>query len=118
MVTARQSRPWRSSKHDDVAVLERDMKTCLRVWSVRGDNPPGTFRRWQDFYGDWHEWSPREEADWVRWSLMEDGMSYDDAEAEMRAVTTLLQPQPLTPAQEARSGLREPGAPDARREAA
>jgi len=65
------------------------MKTWLRVQSVRGDNPAGTFRRWQDFYGDWHEWSAREEADYVRWCLMEDGTSYDDAEAEMRSLTLL-----------------------------
>ena len=86
VVTARQSRPRRGRVHDDVDALERDMKTWLRVQNVRGDNPPGTFRRWQDFYGDWHEWSPREEADWVRWCLMEDGTSYDDADAEMRDV--------------------------------
>jgi len=108
----------RVPQRPDLDALEREMKTWQRVQNVRGDNAPGVFRRWQDFYVDWHEWSPREEADWVRWCLMEDGTSYDDADAEMRAVTTLLQPQPLTCVQEARSGLREPGAPDARREAA
>jgi hypothetical protein len=71
---------------DDVDALEREMKTWLRVQNVRGDNPTGTFGRWQDSYGDWYEWSPREEADWVRWGLMEDDTSYDDADAEMQVV--------------------------------
>jgi len=60
------------------------MKTWLRRHQVRGDNPPGPFRRWQAFLGEWHEWSPREEADYVRWALMEDGTSYEDADAELR----------------------------------
>lgn len=93
------------------------MKTWLRRQLVRGDNPAGPFRRWQAFLGEWQEWSPREEADYVRWCLMEDGTSYEDAGDELRAVTTLLTPQPLTPFQRA-SAAREPRAPQAGREAA
>jgi len=76
------------------------------------------FSELRDFRQPWREWSPREECDYVRWCIMEDGTSYDDAEAELRAVTTLLQLQPLTAWQGAVSGVREPGAPDARGEAA
>lgn len=49
---------------------------------------------------------------------MEDRTSYDEADAELRAVTALLQPQPLMAWQGTVSGIREPGAPDACREAA
>ena len=80
----RQYRPRRSSPGDELLALEREMKTWLRRHQVRGDNPPGPFRRWQAFLGEWHEWSPREEADYVRWALMEDGTSYEDADAELR----------------------------------
>ena len=60
------------------------------------DDPPPTFSELRDFHRIWKEWSPREEADFVRWCLMEDGTSYDEAELEMLAVTTQLRSQALT----------------------
>lgn len=72
--------------------LERDMRVWLRRQHVHGDNPPGPFRRWQAFLGERQEWSPRDEADYVRWCLMEDGTSYDEAEVESWSATTLLHP--------------------------
>lgn len=94
------------------------MRTWLRRHVARGDNPPGRFSSRWNFSRPWEEWSPREEADWARWCLMEDGTTYDEADAELQAVTMLLQPQALTAWQRIASGAREPGSPDARREAA
>jgi len=82
------------------------------------DDPPPMFSELRDFRQPWREWSPREEADFVRWCLMEDGTSYDEADAELQAATLLLQRQPFTVWQRTVSGAREPGAPDAGREAA
>lgn len=65
------------------------MRVWLRRNVARGDNPPGAFSSRWDFNGPWREWSPREEADYVRWCLMEDGTSYDDAEAELITIAAL-----------------------------
>lgn len=83
-----------------------------------GDNPPGTFYLERDFFAPKRQPRPWEEVDFARWCFMEAGMTYDEADAEVRAVTTLLRSRPLAPAQESRSVAREPGAPDARRKAA
>lgn len=109
---ARQSRPRRRRVPGALTAA------VVRLQRRLEDDPPPTFSELRDFRQPWREWSPREEADFLRWCLMEDGTSYDDAEAEMRAVTTLLRPQLLTAWQGEVSGVREPGAPDARREAA
>lgn len=85
-VRARQTRPRRRRPHEEIDALERTMRTWLRRHVARGDNPPGRFLSRWDSNGPWKEWSPREEADWVRWCLMEDETSYDDADAEMRDV--------------------------------
>jgi hypothetical protein len=89
-----------------------------KLTRAREDNPPPTFSELRDFRWPWREWSPREEADYVRWCPMEDGTSYDDADVELRAVTTLLRPQHLTPWQRISSDAREPSSPNARRKAA
>ena len=109
---ARQSRPRRRKDPDALTAVVVRRRRQLE------DDPPPTFSELRDFRRPWREWSLREEADFLRWCLMEDETSYDDGEAELRAVTTLLRPQPLTGRQGAISGAREPGAPDARREAA
>lgn len=111
-VRARQTRPRRSKRLSSTTAAQVKRTRALE------DNPPPTFSELRDYRGEWREWSPRDEADYVRWVFMDTGLTYDEADAEVRAVTTLLQPQPLTTWQEAVSGIREPSTPDARREAA
>jgi hypothetical protein len=111
-VRARQTRPRRTKRPSRITAAQVKRTRALE------DNPPPTFSDLSDFRTRWQEWSPRDEADYVRWVFMDTGMTYDEADAEVRAVTTLLHPQPLTAWQGTVSGAREPGAPDARREAA
>jgi hypothetical protein len=112
MVRARQRRPPR---HKGPAPLTRVQVQRRRVAE---DDPPPMFSELRDFRRPWREWSPRAEADFVRWCLMEDGTSYDDAEAELGAVTPLLRPQPPTDWQGAASVVWKPRAPNARGQAA
>ena len=90
----RQYRPRPFSPGDEPLALEREMETWLRRHLVRGDNPPGLFRRWQAFLGEWQEWSRREEADYARWCLMEDETSHEDADVELRAIVSVDEPTP------------------------
>lgn len=65
------------------------------VWWARQrrlyDDPPPRFTEYRDFRGRWDEATPREEADFVRWVFIDTGMTYDEADAEVRMCTTLLE---------------------------
>lgn len=111
-VRARQTRPRRIKRSSRITAAQVKRTRALE------DNPPPTFSELRAYRGEWREWSPRDEADYVRWVFMDTGLTYDEADAEVRAVTTLLQPQPLTAWQGAVSGARQPRSPDACREAA
>ncbi len=56
----------------------------------RYHDPPPRFADLRDFRRRWDEASPREEADFVRWVFTETGMTYDEADSEVRLCTTLL----------------------------
>lgn len=89
LVRRRQTRPRRPGPYEEVDALERSMRVWLRRNVARGDNPPGRFSSRLNFSRQWEEWSPREEADYIRWCLMEDGTSYEDADADLRSVAAI-----------------------------
>jgi len=57
---ARQSRPRRRRAPGDLTAA------AVRRQRLLEDDPPPTFSELRDFRGPWREWSPREEADFVR----------------------------------------------------
>lgn len=69
----------------------RNTGRLTAVWwarqQARGDDPPRRFSELRDFRGHWDEWTPREEVDFIRWVFMDTGMTYDEAKAEIAAVT-------------------------------
>lgn len=67
-----------------------------RWWEARrdaADDLPPRYYLERDFFAPRLPLLQWEEADLVRWCFMETGMTYDAADAEVRAVTTLLTPQ-------------------------
>lgn len=77
---ARQSRPRRRRLPGVLTAA------VVRQRRLLEDDAPPTFSELRDFRQPWREWSPREDADFVRWCLTEDETSYDEAEAEMLEV--------------------------------
>jgi len=109
---ARQGRPRRARRPPG--------ELTSRWWQAQranDDEPPGTFYLERDFVQPKRPPRPWEEADFVRWCLMEDGTSYEDADAELRDVTALLTPQqarqgptPAAAACEASAAVSDPAA--------